>query len=153
MYARTTSNNAVWCLVACISIILLPFIIFDYHFANDQSCAQLPLHKSSIAFPLSTWLKVDGFLTVLQLVGLVIIIVTVASETKDNPNPFFYLLFLMMCLISLFNFIWLIIGAVMFWGELNPSGHCSSSISSYMWARLIIGFLSIAMNLLSARRG
>lgn len=147
------SGTALCCMVTCIALLFMPFIICDYSFAyNDDSCANIPLHKYSIAFPLSTWLKVDGFLTILQMVGIIIIVVTVATETKDNPNPFFYLLFLGMMLISLFNFIWLIIGAVMFWGELQPGGHCNSSISAYMFARLILGFLSIALNLLSSRR-
>jgi FtsH-binding integral membrane protein len=44
---------------------------------------------------------------------------------------------------SLFSFAWLIVGCVMFWRYLDPSGNCNSNVSNYMWARLIIGLVGV----------
>lgn len=43
--------------------------------------------------------------------------------------------------LNLFRFIWLIVGAIMFWGYLTPKNYCGSPVNGYMWANLIIGFI------------
>ena len=58
---------------------------------------------------------------------------------------------ILLIFISLFNLIWIIIGAVMFWGELYPKNACNPSISAYMIARLIIVFIGACCNLLCSR--
>ena len=47
----------------------------------------------------------------------------------------------------IFEFGWMVTGAVMFWGTLFPFGYCDQEFGYYMWALLIISFLLIPLNL------
>ena len=38
---------------------------------------------------------------------------------------------------------WLIVGSVLFWRHIRPSGLCGGAINGYMWANLIIGFVHL----------
>lgn len=58
---------------------------------------------------------------------------------------------ILLVFISVFNLIWIIIGAVMFWGELYPKNACNPSISAYMFARLIIVLIGACCNLFTSR--
>lgn len=51
------------------------------------------------------------------------------------------------CLAGLFTLAWFIIGAIIFWGQLNPEGTCTSSLNSYMWVLLIFSALGICCQL------
>ncbi len=49
-------------------------------------------------------------------------------------------------LYSLFALAWLIVGAILFWGEVNPTGVCTGGVHDYMYALLIISFVGIGLN-------
>ena len=54
----------------------------------------------------------------------------------------------------LFLFGWLVTAAVIFWGHAYPKGHCDNEFGRYMWAALIIGFVSVPIGLFfSVMRG
>ena len=38
---------------------------------------------------------------------------------------------------------WLIVGSVLFWKHIRPSGLCGGPLNGYMWAVLIIGFVHL----------
>ena len=49
------------------------------------------------------------------------------------------------CLLGGWRLIWLIIGAIMFWGDLYKRRVCAYDLSRYMWANLIIGFIGVPL--------
>ena len=49
-------------------------------------------------------------------------------------------------LIRYFSLIWLIVGSILFWRDIEPLQYCSQSFSDYMYAKLIMGFISFFMN-------
>ena len=49
---------------------------------------------------------------------------------------------------SLFFFSWTIVGSVMFWGKINPKGICYGPVQAYLYAILIITYVSIGCNFL-----
>jgi|LauGreDrversion4_2_1035121.scaffolds.fasta_scaffold21390_4 hypothetical protein len=128
------------CLVSCATITVLmvitPFIICDLYFAyNDISCQ----HDSNpIGFNLSTWLAVSG-LSMIGFLGLFGILLICVGCKPKGAIPVVVLQYVY----SLFSFAWLIVGCVMFWRYLDPSGNCNSNVSNYMWARLIIGLVGV----------
>ncbi len=128
------------CLVSCVTITVLmliaPFIVCDLYFAyNDISCQ----HDSNpIGFNLSTWLAVSGW-SLLGFLGLFGILLICVGCKPKGAIPVVVLQYTY----SLFSFGWLIVGSVMFWRYLDPSGNCDSDVSNYMWARLIIGLVSV----------
>lgn len=54
----------------------------------------------------------------------------------------------MMILYSLFALIWTIVGSVLFWGKLNPTGICQGGVQSYMYALLILTYIASCCNCL-----
>ena len=46
----------------------------------------------------------------------------------------------------LFEFTWMITGAVMFWHFRYPAGDCNQEFGHYMWALLILSFLLAPLN-------
>ena len=59
--------------------------------------------------------------------------------------------FLFNILYNLFNFSWLVVGAVMFWGYITNLRLCETSIQVYMYILLIINFLGIFFNVFCSR--
>lgn len=53
-----------------------------------------------------------------------------------------------MLIYSLFSLAWTIAGSVLFWGKLNPGGFCEGGVRSYMYAVLIITYVSTCCNCL-----
>jgi len=43
----------------------------------------------------------------------------------------------------------LIVGAVLFWRDIEPMHKCSKGVNSYMWVRLIIGIVTYVIELKS----
>jgi hypothetical protein len=56
-------------------------------------------------------------------------------------------LWVILNLIRLFVFSWLIVGAVLFWRDIDPMGKCDNSIKSYISARLIMGIIGFIISL------
>jgi hypothetical protein len=54
---------------------------------------------------------------------------------------------LLIVVIGIFNIIWLIVGAVMFWGYLYLQNFCEYGVSLYMHCRLVFGFLITLSNI------
>ena len=125
------------CTYACISLLfilcigaVLSFVIVDLYFAyNSNSCQSIS--NTGVGFTLGAWLQVDGYC---MLVSVVISLLVSKTPLKFATETVFRLFFLA----------WTIVGAVMFWHYLGPSGACGKSLSDYMWARLIIGLFGAA---------
>ena len=48
-----------------------------------------------------------------------------------------------------FVFSWLIVGAVLFWRDIEPTGKCGKSVDSYIWARQIMKIIEFIIALKS----
>jgi hypothetical protein len=44
-------------------------------------------------------------------------------------------------LYGIFAMIWTIVGSVLFWGKLNPTGICMGGVHDYMYALLILSLI------------
>lgn len=138
---KDSSNNLTYCAVFSTIIIVLliftlPFIVCDLYYSyNSISCQN---ESTPIGFDLATWLKVSGFSGLGYLV-LAIIFSTISIKHEWAV----FVMKIIKFLFSLYYMVWLIIGCVLFWKYLEPSGSCNSSVSDYMWARLIIGLIGI----------
>jgi hypothetical protein len=136
----------------CISIFLLPFIVCDLYYAyNNNSCTHISIKNYNIGINLATWLKVDGYIN-LSISGVLLFVgfVTCCFPVIGLALGIFYLFF--MGIVSLFNTAWIIVGAVMFWGDLDKGSSCDNGLKSYMYARLIIGIVSGVCSLFSHRK-
>jgi hypothetical protein len=61
---------------------------------------------------------------------------------SGRSEGFFWFHNILTWLLGLFRIAWLIIGAVMFWGYLNRFPLCANPVRRFMWANLIVGFIS-----------
>ncbi len=86
------------------------------------------LVPTSVNFSLGTWLLVDGYGTLIMLVFsitfFVALIACAAGQQVGGTVAIAACYLVVNVLYSLFNFCWLVVGAVMFWGAIAPSGFC-----------------------------
>ncbi len=151
----TVDNSCISCdsktcfLVSCVTVTVLmlitPFIICDLYFAyNNISCQHDP---NPIGFSLSTWLAVSGW-SMVGFLGLFLLLLICLGCKPKGAIPVVVLQYGY----SLFAFAWLIVGCVMFWRYLDPSGNCNHDVSNYMWARLIIGLVGVFFSSQSSKK-
>lgn len=134
---RNEGSSVFGCVLCLLIVILFPFTFCDLYYAfNSISCQNDP---TGLGFTLATWLQVCGF----YIIGIVVFM-TICNLLSFKYECFVIIISIMQYLSSLFSVAWLIVGCVMFWKYLEPSGNCSSDISNYMWARLIIGIISVS---------
>lgn len=124
----------------------LAFIIPDLIFANQGSdCVRSSV--PGFPFTLETWLRVDAY----TRIGIFIFLLIVAIATCASLAFGAILIGLYSCifiLYSLFSIAWFIVGAIMFWGHLNPSGKCTGGVQIYMHIMLISTILMALMKCL-----
>ena len=141
-------TTVLFCLFCFITIFMLPFIVCDLYFSynNTSACLDQQLQNYSISFTLRTWLQVEGYGNLAVLVAF--LLAALASLISAEFGGV-----LLICTIcglvfySIFRLAWLIIGAIMFWGQLYPAGTCDRTISDYMFALLIISFIGVFCNM------
>ena len=76
------------------------------------------------------WLKVNGYL----LLSILFIPILIFFENKYIK----IIIPIIFILIRIFVLSWLIVGAILFWRDIEPMNKCSKGVKSYIWARLII---------------
>jgi hypothetical protein len=103
----------------------------------------MKIENYSIAFNLRTWLIVDAFVCISLLIILLALSV-IACLSLDNPH-YLTAYTIAATVFGVFRIIWLIVGAVMFWGDLCPKNLCNAGFARYMWANLIIGFIGASV--------
>jgi len=119
-----------------IIICCLPFIVCDLYYAyTDNSCVHNPTKKSIV--DLYTYLLVSGYYGICSLAIVVCGIIAIDIE-KERENELVNVLFLLITYIStLFSTSWIIVGAVVFWNEVDNST-CDKPIYNYLYASIII---------------
>jgi hypothetical protein len=133
------------CVLCLLIVILFPFTFCDLYYAfNSISCQNDP---TGVGFTLATWLQVLGFYTI----GMVVFM-TICNLLSFKYECFVIIITIMEYVSSLFSFAWLIVGCVIFWKYLEPSGNCSSDISNYMWTRLIIGIILYVSTIFQSKK-
>jgi hypothetical protein len=115
-------------------IFIFPMIFCDYYFAmNNDSCVKQPLH---ISLTIYDYLIVNAIFGSIVVVGILFLFMYCDSETADKlkDNCLFIIL---LHLVRLFGISWIVVGAVMYWGEMNRT-LCSQQTNDYLTASLII---------------
>ena len=108
------------------------------------------IQNTSISFNLQTWLLVDGYLMLALCAYL--LLAAIGSAISEGCGACLLVVYMVFSVLyGLFRMAWLIIGAVMFWGYLQPNNMCSGPLNSYMWALLIINFVGVGLQCCSSR--
>ena len=115
-------------------IFVFPMIFCDYYFAmNNESCVKQPLH---ISLTIYDYLIVNAIFGSIVVVGILFLFMQCDNESsnklKDNC-----LFIILMHLVRVFGISWLVVGAVMYWGEMNRT-LCSQQTNDYLTASLIL---------------
>lgn len=146
---RHENSNFKICMIFCILtfifvIVLCPFIVTDLYFAYSYEDKCLSITPDAINLTLSTWLKVDAFITLGTL--LFIIVLFMCFQIDTNSDSFTRFSNVIVC----FVLSWTIVGSILSWNYLK--GLCSKPIDDYMYARLIIYFISIIGVLFNSKK-
>ncbi|CAB9496239.1 expressed unknown protein [Seminavis robusta] len=126
----------------CLLFFWMPWIVLDLVFAGgDSECLTQEITEYSISMDLATWLQVQAAIMIV-LAGILMVAAIMACFTPIGA----LLGGCGLCLLTihpLFSMPWTIVGALMFWGELDPAGTCDRGLTIYMYFNLIIGCFSI----------
>lgn len=144
MFSERSFGASIFWFMLLLAFYLAPFVAADFYYIfGDSSCIFAAMQKVSIRLTLKQWLSIDAF-TIIALITISFVSSIIACWTLTNKNP--YLIYtISVSILGVWRTIWLSIGGVMFWGDLNQRKICSRSISDYMWSNLIIGFAGIPL--------
>lgn len=124
----------------------LPFIVCNLYYAyRADPCVNTI--ADGIAFNLSVWLQVDAYLRI-ALCGMFLIAGLLGCCSLNAGVTCGACTICFMLIYGLFSLAWSIVGSVLFWGKLNPMGACSDGVQGYMFAMLIINYVSVCCNCL-----
>lgn len=131
------------CFSSIALIILTPIIVCDLYFGfTDNSCSNE--EPNELAINLKLYLIVSGFV---GLSSLIIILIAINCIKFNNDNAEFCevcstcLFTSLLGLIIIFNYVWNILGAVVFWGYIYGNNNCNKSFSTYLFVSLILKLL------------
>ena len=141
---RPTQNNEdtevviKMALAIFIIIIALPFITCDIHYAyNDNSCVKE--YPNKININLKMYLLLSGYMLLSKIIIVIFGMFSVSQRYSNFINVIvIVLLGLLMVAYELFNVIWNIIGAIIFWGNIYKNNNCDDDVSTYIFVSLII---------------
>ena len=128
----------------CFFIMFVPFIVASLYYAyNDVSCSMITGDfwgfAKGINFDLRKWLQIDAYIA---LGFLIIFLILGGLAWCLNGRPCVYGFWEgLHVLFFVWRLVWLIVGAVLFWKDINPTGFCARPFANYMKAMLIIGFV------------
>lgn len=134
------------CIGLFVLVIMSPIIICDLYFGfTDSSCSRE--QPDELAISLKLYLIVSGF------VGLTAMITILTAITCLDPNKISDTGICFVCCGSLgficaalFNIIWNILGAVVFWGYIYGNRNCNRTFSTYVFVSLIIKFVAALLS-------
>ena len=94
------------------------------------------------------------YLLVSGLFGLAIMLMYIAAILTISSNDIVTNIKNILCLYctcvvsEIFNLIWNVIGAIIFWGSIYNENKCNSNVSTYIYVSLIIKFICNVLVLL-----
>jgi hypothetical protein len=127
-------------------ILLLPLTFCDLYFGfTDISCSKEK--PPGLNINLQLYLLLSGFMSTIIIIGCLLGICYL-SYLKINNDNICLICFgsTFIILLSLFQIIWNILGAIIFWSYVYIKGNCNKQFSTYMFISLIIKLIG---NLLS----
>jgi hypothetical protein len=125
----------------------LPFIVPDliYAYEKTECVTKIP---NGFTINLQAWLLVDAYLRL----GIGCVLFLVAICTCNSLSVGILGLAYSTYLIPLhgvFSLVWNIVGSVLFWGKLDPTGICYGPVHDYVFALLIITYIIVCCSLFS----
>lgn len=139
------------CFTIFIVIISTPIIISDLYFGfTDTSCSNKEPNELSISIKI--YLLVSGFMSIVATILLLVGIRFTGQTDKINDANCCFICCggISILLMSVFCFIWNILGAIVFWGYIYGKENCNKTFSTYVFVSLIIKltttFLGITIN-------
>lgn len=137
------SAKLFWMVFGVFLLINLPFIVCDLLYGTDAGITCVTTPGTNIQLTLGTWLQVDGYCR-LAIVSLLLISAIIGSVNGEKGMKAFMCAMCFVFLYSIFQFSWIIVGSVLFWGDLNNQDVCEGTpVQAYMFALLIISFVAI----------
>ncbi len=125
-------------------VLLAPLTVADLYYAyTDDSCVHQPAGNLNVN--LFTYLAVDG---IIGGIGVVVFSLMVCSLGTNNVAT----VLKGCCMVSiyvlcgLFTLAWTIVGSIIFW-KLIDNEECSKGVYNYVFALLIIRYVSVLVNL------
>lgn len=128
----------------CFFIMFVPFIVASLYYAyNDITCVDIPGNfwgfTNGINFNLKKWLQIDAYIAL----GFLVIFLTLGALAwcLNGRSCVYGWWEGLHVVFFVWRLVWLIIGAILFWKDINPTASCSKAFGNYMKAMLIIGFV------------
>jgi hypothetical protein len=126
------------CLIIVILLSLLPIVVCDLYFGyTDTTC--INTKPSSLNMSMKLYLLISGF------IGIGIILISIGGvcliSFEDNNNYIVCCISFIGIFTGLFQFIWNILGGIVFLGTVYKDGTCSESTSNYIVVSLTIKFI------------
>jgi hypothetical protein len=140
------------CFSLLVIVIMSPIIICDIYFGfTDTTCSSEKPHELEMSMKL--YLIISGFL---GLSAMIIILIGTAFFDQYKISDLgicglFCGTIGLLCII-IFNLIWNILGAVVFWGYIYGNGHCDKSLSTYLFVSIIIKLISSLITFRSGKK-
>lgn len=133
------------CSIIVILILSMPFIFCDLYFGyTDTTCV---LSKpSGLNISMKLYLLVSGFIGI-GIIFILIGAVCLLSSDDHKNNYLLYSIAFIGILAGLFQFVWNILGGIVFWGTVYKEGNCSESTSTYIFVSLIIKLVANLINI------
>jgi hypothetical protein len=141
---KTDKDAETNCIIHTIWIIILllcsPIIICDVYFAyTDETCVNE--YPANLELNLKHYLFISALSTFINI-NMYMLFIKYFVKTEYNENLFWVLsVGVFISLLALFSLIWNILGAVIFWGSIYATNHCSKQVSTYIFVSLIIKFV------------
>ena len=141
---KTDKDAETNCIIHTIWIIILilcsPIIICDVYFAyTDDTCVNE--YPANLELNLKHYLFISALSTFINI-NMYMLFIKYFVKTEYNKNLFWVLsVGVFISLLALFSLIWNILGAVIFWGSIYATNHCSKQVSTYIFISLIIKFV------------
>jgi hypothetical protein len=141
---KTDKDAETNCIIHTIWIIILllcsPIIICDVYFAyTDETCVNE--YPANLELNLKHYLFISALSTFINI-NMYMLFIKYFVKTEYNKHLFWVLsVGVFISLLALFSLIWNILGAVIFWGSIYATNHCSKQVSTYIFVSLIIKFV------------
>lgn len=169
--SASTSSSKDKCLVIVLAIffvllatIMSTFIGLDFWYAyHDISCQH---DVSPVGITLADWLMGSGIIGVFMFHAIIATLFyswmnydnikkQTAGISDEDVKSFEKGMFCFKCwsiMIEALYFCWVIVGTVLFWRDVYPTGDCGKQVGDYVYARLIIAIITIAFNTNNRRK-
>lgn len=129
------------CLGLLILVIMSPIIFCDLYFGFiDTSCSRE--QPDELALSVRLYLIVSGFVGLSAMIAILTAITCFdTNKNSETGASFISCISITFICAVLFNIVWNILGAIVFWGYIYGNGNCNRTFSIYVFVSLIIKFV------------